>query len=349
MHDTYAFDRLVGGSAWTDRLRRQILRASSYSYPVLITGPQGSGKELAARAIHAHSDRHAAPFIPFRCATLPACWQMGQLFGADGAVGEPADVAARMLGCVGAANGGVLYVEEVGRLSAAAQAALLAFLKRKPGNVRVIASTTDDLRQKVADGRFCFELLYRLNAFRLEVRPLSERREDIGPLAKHLLAKLSLESGLPLPGLTAGAMAALKRYPWPGNVDELERTLEAALALVDGPWIDASMLQRWLDPANGDFARSADSSDGRAAGAGEWSQEGNDFESVVQAPTPQAWRTLAQAEAAHIRHTLRETSGDTRTAADLLDVAHATLLEKMRRLGVRATGRRPSSLGDRVE
>ena len=173
-----------------------LLQASRYSYSVLITGPQGAGKELIARAIHAHSPRAEQPFIPFRCGTLPESMTARQLFGHAAGAGSLTRHAA--LGCLGAAQGGTLLLHEVGDLDLDAQDRLLDFLhnsaaaagRRRCNSVRpTFASSRRRLRiwaRRHAPGRFRLRLLYSLNAITIQAQPLAERRADIAPLARHI-------------------------------------------------------------------------------------------------------------------------------------------------------------------
>ena len=239
MHDTFALDRLVGDSAWTLRTRREILQAASGSQSVLISGPAGSGKQLIARAIHAHSSGGAGPFIPFRCDQVPPSLRTAQLFGhAAGTISLSPNAA---LGCVRAARGGTLYLDEVAHLDAACQERLLAILRAdgaaaaaqtaapQTPAIRVIASSSIDLHLEVQRGRFRLDLLYELNRIALTTMELKQRREDIPPLVRHLIARITLEHGLPLKQLTAPAMALLQAWDWPGNVDELQQQVERAV------------------------------------------------------------------------------------------------------------------------
>lgn len=337
MHNTFALDRLVGESAWTLRTRREILQAASGSQSVLITGPAGSGKQLIARAIHAHGSGGAGPFIPFRCDQVPPSLRAAQLFGhAAGTISLSPNAA---LGCVRAARGGTLYLDEVAHLDAACQERLLAILRADSAAAaqtaappapaqRVIASSSIDLHLEVQRGRFRLDLLYELNRTALTTMELKQRREDIPPLVRHLIARTTLEHGLPLKQLSAPAMALLQAWDWPGNVDELQQQVERAVVyrdeLVLGPDAFPEILDALAAPA-----RPAPTTQAAPA------ERVNTHESVPCFPVVAApWPTLADVEAEHLRTTMQQVHYNLQAAAQLLGLDPAALQEKLARRGI---------------
>ncbi len=218
---------IVGGSSWARDIHAKILAVAGCPSNVLITGPTGTGKELIARAIHAHSSRARQPFIPVDCAavagTLFASHVFGHLKGAFTGAGYAA------LGSFRAAHGGTIFLDEVGELECDMQMKLLRVLQQRvvtplgsheeiPVDVRVIAATNRDLARQMAEGQFREDLYYRLNVISLRTTPLRDRPEDIEPLARHFLDKLAVLHGLAPKRLSSAAVDRLRRYDWPGNV-----------------------------------------------------------------------------------------------------------------------------------
>jgi len=211
--------------------------AASYS-TTLITGESGTGKELVARAIHDLSSRAAGPFLALNFGALPDSLLESELFGH--ARGAFTGAAAAKHGLFEAARGGTLFLDEVGETSPAMQVRLLRVLQERkvrlvgsseaqeiPVDVRLIAATNRDLKREVEQGRFREDLFYRLSVFPVEVPPLRERRADIAPLARHLLAKVQASAGLVSPvEIEPEALRLLCAHYWPGNVRELENALE---------------------------------------------------------------------------------------------------------------------------
>jgi DNA-binding NtrC family response regulator len=232
---------LVGRSAAMQDLYRQIAAASAGEATVLLQGESGSGKELAARAIHLHSARSGGPFVAVNCAGLPETLLESELFGhARGAF--TGAVAART-GRLEAAAGGTLLLDEVGEMSPAMQAKLLRFLESRcyervgesetrQADVRVISATNRDLRDLVSAGVFREDLYYRLDVLRIELPPLRDRPDDVPLLVAHFTAGRGGEG--PRAEITPEALAVLERYEWPGNVRELRNCLEHAMALARG-------------------------------------------------------------------------------------------------------------------
>ncbi len=215
---------------------------------VTIAGETGTGKELVARAIHSLSGRRENPFVPVDCGAIPQELAESELFGHE--KGSFTGAAAKTTGLIGSANRGTLFLDEVDSLSAAIQAKLLRFLQRREyraigsatlqhADVRVIAATNADLRQRVTEGRFREDLFYRLKVVNVHLPPLRERGEDVLLLAQHFVVKYAARFQRRTRGLSRDAVARLISHPWPGNVREVENVIEAAVALSEGEWLAA--------------------------------------------------------------------------------------------------------------
>jgi DNA-binding NtrC family response regulator len=236
-------DHLIGESPWTQQIRERILQVSGYRYSVLVTGPSGTGKELVARAIHTHGPRADKPFICVNCAALPSGLFASQLFGH--LKGAFTGAAFNSLGCFRAAEGGTIFLDEIGDLELDLQAKLLRVIQERkvvpvgshegiPVDVRIVAATNRNLDEEVRAGRFRLDLYYRLNVVSVETAALASRREDIAVLAEHFLAKAAVENGEPTKRLTASALALLEAYDWPGNIRQLQNLLEGAVVFTRG-------------------------------------------------------------------------------------------------------------------
>jgi len=241
-------EAMVAQSAPMRRLLDLAQRIAPVESTVLITGESGTGKELIARLVHGASRRAAGPFIPVNCGAITETLLESELFGhARGAyTGAVSDRA----GLFESAGGGTILLDEVGEISPAMQVKLLRVLQERevrrvgenrsrPIDVRVIAATNSDLAADIRLGRFRKDLFYRLNVVELHVPPLRERREDILPLARQLLAEAAARLRIPVMTLAPALEEQLLRYPWPGNVRELENTMERAAALADRTVVDA--------------------------------------------------------------------------------------------------------------
>jgi PAS domain S-box-containing protein len=233
-------EQIVGHSRALMGVLAQVGLVAPTNASVLITGETGTGKELIARAIHAASRRKDKPIIKVNCAALPPGLVESELFGHE--KGAFSGAVARRLGRFELADGGTVFLDEVGELPPEAQAKLLRVLQEREFDrvggaapvrvdVRVIAATNRDLPREVRDRAFREDLFYRLNVFPVRLPPLRERRDDIPLLVRYLVRKFALRTGKHLAGVSPAALHSLLEYPWPGNIRELENVLERAVIL----------------------------------------------------------------------------------------------------------------------
>jgi len=248
---------IVGRSrAMQDVIRRAELVAETKS-TVLITGETGTGKEMVARLIHHRSAQREMPLIKVNCAAIPETLLESELFGHVRGAFTGATNSKR--GKFALADGGTIFLDEIGTMSPALQAKLLRVLQEREFeplgsertqkvDVRVIAATNRDLHQMVSDGRFQEDLYYRLNVIPVHIPALRERREDIPVLVEHFIAKHALRAGKRVDGIAPGVMESLQASDWPGNVRELENTVERAVVLSPGSIIGPELI-RVVGPA----------------------------------------------------------------------------------------------------
>ena len=234
---------LVGVSSAIAQLRQAVERVAPTGSRVLITGPAGAGKEVAARMLHARSRRNDGPFVALNCATLAPGRFEEELFGVE--AGGDANAQPRRAGVLERAHGGTLLLDEVGDMPLETQGKIVRALQeqgftrlggaqRVQVDVRVIATTSKDLQAEIAAGRFREDLYYRLAVVPLKMPPLRERREDIPALARHFMAKSVETSGMPPRELSEDALAAMQAYEWPGNVRELRNLIDWLLIMAPG-------------------------------------------------------------------------------------------------------------------
>ena len=335
---TASVNSIVGVSAWVTEIREEILRVAASSSSVLITGPTGTGKELIARAIHGHSPRAQGPFIAVDCAAVNGALFAGQMFGHVKGAFTGASQAS--LGYFRAADGGTVFLDEIGELEPAFQAMLLRALQQKcvtplgsyeemPVDVRVIAATNCDLQGMVRERRFRDDLYYRINVVSLKSVALKERPEDIEILATHFLARQAADSGTARRHLSPRCLECLRTREWPGNVRELENFLERATLVKGDMEIGLAALLHHRDdvPQRPGFLWTGPPSPEPAAEVGQPSPQ-------AAAPGADAggpWPDLAQAERQHLLRTLERTGYNQTAAARLLNIPRKQLARKIKK------------------
>jgi two-component system response regulator PilR (NtrC family) len=329
--------RLGGDSPAMQTLRETVAKVARSQAPISISGESGVGKELVARTIHAEGSRANGPFVPVNCGAIPAELMESEFFGhkKGSFTGAHADKA----GLFQAADGGTLFLDEIAELPLPMQVKLLRAIQEKsirpvgasaevPVDVRILSATHKDLAALVADGRFRHDLYYRINVIELRVPPLRERGDDLTILADTILDRLSLAQHRKPPALGADALAALRAYPFPGNVRELENILERALALADENVITVA-----------DLRLPAATAAGAAPGAG------------ARPPAPSAPRDprtmdpresatsalpsfIEEIERAQIQQALVENRYNKTRAASALGITFRALRYKLKKLGI---------------
>lgn len=241
-HHTAPLPGMMGSSAAMQRVYRLARLVASRSTTVLIVGPTGTGKELVARALHALSPRAQKPFSVVNCAAIPEALLESELFGYRR--GAFTGAVQSQIGRISAASGGTLFLDEVSELPLGMQSKLLRFLEQKEVqrlgtcevsqvDVRVVAASNVELAERATRGGFRQDLFYRLSAFPIELPRLSDRREDIVPLAEHFLTCMAAALDSPAPQLGPKAVRLLEAHDWPGNVRELQHVMERASILVE--------------------------------------------------------------------------------------------------------------------
>jgi DNA-binding NtrC family response regulator len=242
------FDSIIGGSAAMKAVKALMARvASSPASTVLLTGETGTGKDLAAKAIHYNSDRANRPFVNITCSALPEQLLESELFGHER--GAFTDARQQKRGLLETADGGTVFLDEIGEMTPGLQAKLLRFLEEKTFkrvgglhdvrvDVRVIAATNRDLELEVKAGKFREDLFYRLQVMPIALPALRERRGDAVLLASFFIDRFNREFRKRVKGLSPAAAEAIDRYPWPGNVREMRNAIERAMLLVDKDWLE---------------------------------------------------------------------------------------------------------------
>jgi two-component system response regulator HydG len=309
-----------------EKIYRILSKVAQTTHPVLILGESGTGKELIARSIHSNGSSAAKPFLPVDCGSLVPTLVESELFGY--VKGAFTGATRNKDGLLASAEGGTIFLDEIGEMPLDLQAKLLRALQEKeirpvgathrvPISCRILAATNRDLAAMVEQGRFRKDLYYRLNVVALRIPPLRDRRDDIPLLAAHFLNRMNRNGGRKYI-LSDDALRTMCEYAWPGNVRELENSLERACALSTGPVLRLGdlptqlqdfHLHTWRTPVARDEDKPAVTS----------------FADV----TP-----LADLERQAILDTLRQLNGDKLTAARLLGIGKTTLYRKLKEYGV---------------
>ena len=316
-------DTIVGDSpaiAGSLQMLRKV--ASSGASTVLLTGESGTGKDLYARALHAESPRAAGPFIPVNCAAIPDTLMESELFGHE----KGAFTDARFLkkGVFELADGGTLYLDEIGEMKLSLQPKILRVLEsltfRRVGgarditvDVRIVAATNKDLATAVEQGEFRRDLLYRLRVIELTLEPLREHREDIPALAQHFLRQFALKFRRPISRLSESALAAMNDYDWPGNVRELRNAIERSVILEETGELTLAHMPEELRAS-------------RARPAGAASPEGFTL--------PPGGASLERVEESLVRQAIAMADGNQTRAAQLLDISRDALRYKLKKFAI---------------
>ncbi|MFZ0661931.1 MAG: sigma-54 dependent transcriptional regulator [Acidobacteriaceae bacterium] len=324
---------LIGSSPEIEKIYRILSKVAQTAHPVLILGESGTGKELIARSIHSNGPHASKPFLPVDCGSLVPTLIESELFGY--VKGAFTGATRNKDGLLASAEGGTVFLDEIGEMPLDLQAKLLRALQEKeirpvgathrvPINCRILAATNRDLAAMVEQGRFRKDLYYRLNVVALRIPPLRDRREDIPLLAAHFLNRTNQKGGAKYV-LSDDALRTMSEYAWPGNVRELENSIERACALCSGPVLRLGDLPTQLQ----DFHLH----NFRSAAAGRAGKPSEDSSADV---TP-----LADLERQAILDTLRQLNGDKLTAARLLGIGKTTLYRKLKEYGI---GESPAGL-----
>lgn len=301
---------LLGESTAIKNVFRQIDRASRTRAIALITGESGTGKELVARAIHYQSDRAAAPFVPVNCGAIPHDLLESELFGH--VKGSFTGATESRSGFFLTAEGGTVFLDEIGETSQAMQVKLLRVLQDKEVrmvgasrqtkvDVRIIVATNKDLELMVREGVFRDDLYFRINVIPIHVPPLRDRNSDVVLLTNHFADKFATELGCPVPEFTDNVLQIFKNYSWPGNVRELENIVQRLVVMSDDSIVDAPDL-----PSLMRFSAASGNAD--------------------------LTRTLAVAEAEYINDVLLSVGGNKSQAAQILGIDRKTLRAKLQRV-----------------
>jgi chemotaxis protein methyltransferase CheR len=324
--ERYGLENIIGESPALHEVLETIKQVAPSSANVLIEGESGTGKELAAHAIHHLSRRNQAKFVVVHCAALSPTLLESELFGHEKGAFTGAD--AQRTGRFEIANGGTIFLDEVGELPLDLQAKLLRVLEEgefeRVGashtvkvDVRVIAATNRNLEEAVRKGIFRSDLYYRLSIFPITLPPLRERKEDIPILVTHMVKQLSQKLGKTIDAIPQETMTKLRDYPWPGNVRELRNVLERAVIITQGSKLrliddlDSQALELDLNEQSGMHGALADSAHGRET------LEQNEYNLIQRTLKDVYWRV--------------EGPGG---AAELLNLHPSTLRSKMRKLGI---------------
>jgi DNA-binding NtrC family response regulator len=319
LRDVGILGSLVGPSKRMQEVFRLIEMVAPSTAAVLITGESGTGKELVARTIHSLSNRKTKPFVAINCAAIPETLIESEIFGHE--KGAFTGALERRIGCFELAEGGTLLLDEIGEMPIATQAKLLRVLEdrklRRLGSktettvdVRVLAATNKVPEEAVAKGQLRNDLYYRLNVFNIQLPPLREHKDDLQELVQALLADVNEKHNRNVAGISDQVGAALQSYAWPGNVRELRNTLERAVIVCDGTFIE----MKHLPPGFGQVVPRAPVQEANAVRLG-------------------VGTTVDEAERLLILKTLEATNNNKTRAAEILGISLKTLHNKLKEYG----------------
>jgi two-component system nitrogen regulation response regulator GlnG len=337
-----ASEELVGRSAPMQEVYKAIGRVAPQDVTVLITGESGTGKELVARALYHYSRRARGPFLAINCAAIPETLLESELFGHE--QGAFTGASQRRIGKFEQCSGGTLFLDEIGDMTPMAQAKILRVLQEQQfervggpttiqTDVRLLAATNRDLERLVAGGQFRQDLYYRLNVYTIALPPLRERLDDLPLLVEHFVRRFRRELGKETHTVVPETLDLLRRYPWPGNLRELQSALKHALLQATGPALLPEFFHPLLrEAADGPPPPGADNLDAL-----------DDFVTRrLQAGGENLYADwLAIAERRLFRQVLQHTGGNLSQAARLLGIHRATLRARVAALGLAAEDRAP--------
>lgn len=300
--EEFGFEGVIGDSPKMREVMQVVKLVAKTDATILICGESGTGKELLARSIHFQSERKANPFVVVNCGAITETLLESELFGHE--KGAFTGAHARKLGKFELADGGSVFLDEIGEMSPAMQVKLLRVLQdqtfeRVGGtntitvNVRVIAATNRDLKKMVKEESFREDLYYRLNVIPLDLPPLRERKEDLPALCDFLITKHAWRLHKKIKGISPRAMRLLKRYSWPGNIRELDNVIERAVILTQDEILGVEDLR------------------------------------IFEVPTKEKWKTLREVEKEYIERVLEYTDKDLEKTALILDIPVEKLREKL--------------------
>jgi DNA-binding NtrC family response regulator len=323
---------LVGQSPEMEKLYRILSKVAFSTHPVMILGESGTGKELVARSIHMNGPNAAKPFVAVDCGALVPTLIESELFGHVKGAFTGADRAKE--GLLAAAEGGTVFLDEIGELPLDLQAKLLRALQEKevrpvgstqarPISARVLAATNRDLTAMVEQGRFRKDLFFRLSVVNLRIPPLRERREDIPLLVMHFLERMHQDTG-EARIFSGETLRVLSEFDWPGNVRELENAIERACALSSGPVLHMGDLPTQLQDFRMHSIPQRHDADAHKANADEDGSRGADGAIV----------SIAEMEKSAILGTIKQLNGDKLMAARLLGIGKTTLYRKLKEYGI---------------
>jgi len=324
INSVHNFEEIIGRSRGMQNILSSVRRVATTDASVLIRGETGTGKELIARAIHSASKRRDKPLIKVNCAALPTGLVESELFGHE--KGAFTGAIAKRIGRFELADGGTIFLDEVGEIPLESQSKLLRVLQEQEFDrvggkapikvdVRIIAATNRDLLQAVAEKTFREDLYYRLNVFPLVLPPLRDRGDDLPLLVQFLIDKFAIRIGKRVEGISAESMARLRTYRWPGNIRELENVIERAIILADGPHVE---VEPEMLPGAATIAYSGSSTSGGS---------------------------LEAMERQHILSVLKQTDWvieGSQGAAKILDLHPNTLRSRLKKLGISRIDHEPS-------